>query len=76
MAGYAFPTGEDDPTHLVRTIGRLAQMIIELRDEYVRDRREDTLDQLERRLDELSDLHGQLRTLRERLQHERTGHGA
>ncbi len=61
MPGYSLPTREDDPVHLVRTIGRLAQMIIELRDEYVRDARTDTLDQIERRLDEISDLADQLR---------------
>jgi hypothetical protein len=42
-------------------IGRLAQMIIELRDEYVRDPRPDTLDQVERRLDELGEIREQLR---------------
>jgi hypothetical protein len=64
MTSYSLPTGEDDPVHLVRTIGRLAQMLLELRDEYVNDRRPDTLDQLERRLDEITRLHGQLTTLR------------
>lgn len=64
MAGYNLPTGEDDPIHLVRTIGRLSQMLLELRDEYVNDRRPDTLDQIERRLDEITRLHGQLTTLR------------
>ena len=63
-SGYTLPTGEDDPVHLVRTIGRLAQMVHELRDEYVEQRRDDTLDQLERRLDELTDLHEQLRKMR------------
>ena len=29
------PSREDDPVHTVRTIARIAQMIIELRDEYV-----------------------------------------
>jgi hypothetical protein len=42
-------------------IGRLAQMVIELRDEYVRDPRPDTLDQIERRLDELAETREQLR---------------
>ena len=53
MPPYSLPTREDDPVHVVRTIGRLAQMIIELREEYVRDMRTDTLDQFERRLEEL-----------------------
>ena len=61
MPPYSLPTREDDPVHLVRTIGRLAQMIIELRDEYVRDARTDTLDQIERRLDEIGELREQLR---------------
>ncbi len=61
MPPYSLPNREDDPVHLVRTIGRLAQMIIELRDEYVRDPRTDTLDQVERRLGELAELREQLR---------------
>lgn len=61
MPPYSLPTREDDPVHLVRTIARLAQMIVELRDEYVRDPRPDTLDQIERRLGELSELREQLR---------------
>ncbi|HET9015060.1 MAG TPA: hypothetical protein VFN57_05655 [Thermomicrobiaceae bacterium] len=65
MPGYSLPTREDDPVHTVRTIGRLAQMILELRDEYVRAPRSDTLDQIERRLDELAVLHQQLRERRE-----------
>ncbi|HUZ00874.1 MAG TPA: hypothetical protein VMU89_11015 [Thermomicrobiaceae bacterium] len=65
MPGYSLPTREDDPVHTVRTIGRLAQMILELRDEFVRAPRPDTLDQIERRLDELAVLHVQLRERRE-----------
>lgn len=65
MPGYSLPTREDDPVHTVRTIGRLAQMIIELRDEYVRNPRSDTLEQIERRLDELTGLREQLRERRE-----------
>jgi prefoldin subunit 5 len=64
MSGYTVPTGEDDPVHVVRMIGRLAQMVIELRDEYVEARRDDALDQLERRLDELTALHKQLQAAR------------
>jgi hypothetical protein len=41
-------------------------MIIELRDEYVEGQRDDVLDQIERRLDELHDLHQQLHARRER----------
>ena len=65
MSSYQHPTGDDDPVHIVRTIGRLAQMLLEIRDEYVNGRRDDALDQLERRLDEIASLHGQLRKLRE-----------
>jgi predicted translin family RNA/ssDNA-binding protein len=65
MTGYTLPTGEDDPVNLVRMIGRLAQMVQELRDEYVDTRRDDALDQLDRRLEELEHLHQQLRRLRE-----------
>ena len=65
MTSYKHQTGDDDPIHLVRTIGRLAQMVIEIRDEYIEGRREDALDQLERRLDEISGLHDPLRKLRD-----------
>lgn len=53
MSGYSVPSREDDPVHTVRTIARIAQMIIELRDEYVRRPRPDILDQIEQRLDDL-----------------------
>ena len=36
MSGsYTLPSREDDPVHTVRTIARIAQILIELRDEYV-----------------------------------------
>ncbi len=66
MHGYSLPTREQDPVHVVRTIGRLAQMVLELRDEYVQDSKPATLDQIERRLDELAALREQLRQRRER----------
>jgi hypothetical protein len=53
MSGYSVPTREDDPIHTVRTIARIAQMLIELRDEYVKRPRPDTLVQFEQRLDDL-----------------------
>lgn len=53
MSGYSVPSREDDPVHTVRTIARIAQMIIELRDEYVRRPRPDILQQIEQRLDDL-----------------------
>jgi hypothetical protein len=55
MPGYSAPTREDDPIHVVRTIGRLAQMLLELRDEYERRPRADTLDQINQRLNDLSE---------------------
>ncbi len=65
MAGYSVPTREGDPVHTVRTIGRLAQMVLELRDEYVRDPRPDTLDQIIRRLDEINRLSEELKRRQE-----------
>jgi hypothetical protein len=61
MTGYSIPTRESDPVHTVRTIGRLAQMVLELRDEYVRDPKPDTLEQILRRLDEINRLSEELR---------------
>jgi hypothetical protein len=61
MPGYSLPTRETDPVHTVRTIGRLAQMVLELRDEYVRDPRPDTLDQILRRLEEINRIAESLR---------------
>lgn len=53
MSGYTVPSREDDPVHTVRTIGRIAQMLIELRNEYVEQPRADILDQIVQRLDDL-----------------------
>jgi hypothetical protein len=53
MSGYTVASREDDPIHTVRTIGRLSQMILELRDEYVKRPRPDILQQIEQRLDDL-----------------------
>jgi hypothetical protein len=66
MAGFTMGSVNDEPVQIVRTIARISQMIIELRDEYVQTQREDVLDQIERRLDELNGLHEQLRTRRAR----------
>ncbi|MDP9372096.1 MAG: hypothetical protein M3Q65_06520 [Chloroflexota bacterium] len=55
MPGYSAPTREDDPIHVVRTIGRIAQMLLELRDEYERRPRPDTLAQIDQRLNDLAD---------------------
>jgi hypothetical protein len=68
MSGYSVPSREDDPIHTVRTIGRISQILIELRDEYVERPRPEILAQIEQRLD---DLLGQREELRQRI-----GHGA
>lgn len=62
--GYAHPVREDDPYHTVRTIGRLCQMILELRDEYERRPRPDLLDQIEQRLNDLANQRIELRERR------------
>jgi hypothetical protein len=53
MSGYAIPSREDDPVHTVRTIGRIAQIILELRDEYVARPRPEILAQIDQRLEDL-----------------------
>ncbi len=67
-SGYTMASREDDPVHTVRTIGRLAQILIELRDEYVHRPRADILEQIEQRLD---DLLAQREELRQRIEHAR-----
>ncbi|HEU0114828.1 MAG TPA: hypothetical protein VFQ80_09125 [Thermomicrobiales bacterium] len=62
MSGYSYPTRADDPVHTVRTIGRLAQMILELRDEYVARPRLDLLQQIDQRLFDLEQQHRELET--------------
>lgn len=69
MSGYSLPTREEDPIHTVRTIARLAQMIIELRDEYVRRPRRDILQQIEQRLDDLLAQREELRHRAEQAKH-------
>ena len=61
MSGYSVPSREDDPVHTVRTIARIAQMLIELRDEYVARPRPDTLRQIDQSLDDLLDQQDELR---------------
>jgi hypothetical protein len=72
VSGYSYATREGDPVHTVRTIGRLAQMIIELRDEYVQRPREDLLVQIDQRMTDLEALHDELRV---RMEHAQEGHG-
>ena len=68
MSGYSFPSREDDPIHVVRTISRICQMIIELRDEYNVRPRPEILEQIQQRLD---DLLGQREELNQRIEHAR-----
>jgi hypothetical protein len=72
VSGYSYASREGDPVHTVRTIGRLAQMIIELRDEYVQRPRADLLVQIDQRMTDLEALHDELRT---RMDHAPEGHG-
>ena len=65
MTGFSLSSHGNDSVQIVRTIARIAQMLIELRDEYVDRQRDDALDQIERRLDELQALHEQLTAARE-----------
>jgi len=65
MSGFTAQSHEDDPVQIVRTIARISQMLIELRDEYLDQHREDSLDQIERRVQELQDLADQLHTARQ-----------
>lgn len=68
MSGYSVASREDDPVHTVRTIARIAQMLIELRDEYVNRPRPDILHQIDQRLDDLiaqrEDLHARMNNVR------------
>jgi hypothetical protein len=61
VSGYTYATREGDPVHTVRTIGRIAQMIIELRDEYVERPRPDLLVQIDQRMTDLAALQDELR---------------
>ena len=65
MAGLNMGSINDDPVQIVRTIARIAQMLVELRDEYLESKSDEVLDQIERRLEELHDLKDQLHTRRE-----------
>lgn len=62
MSGYSSSSREESAVQTVRTIARVAQMLIELRDEYVERPREDLLEQIEQRLDDLIGLRQELRT--------------
>ncbi len=65
-SGYTLASREDDPVHTVRTIARLAQMVIELRNEYVSNPKPETLRQIEQRLDDLAE---QREILRQKMAH-------
>lgn len=53
MNGFTASGREHGHVQTVRTIARIAQMLVELRDEYVERPRDDTLRQIEQRLDDL-----------------------
>lgn len=60
MTGFTVTSRENDPVQTVRTIGRIAQMLVELRDEFVQRPRKDTLQQIEQRIDDLARLRDEL----------------
>lgn len=60
MSGYTVPSREEDSVQVVRTIGRIAHMLMELRDEYVERQRPEILEQIEQRVDDLIALREQL----------------
>lgn len=62
MSGYTTPSREEPAVQTVRTIARVAQMLIELRDEYVERPRDDLLEQIDQRLDDLVDLRTELKS--------------
>jgi hypothetical protein len=70
MSGYSVPSREDDPVHTVRTIARVAQMLVELRDEYVARPRPDLLRQIDQRLADLESLRDELRHKMANLPHD------
>lgn len=65
MAGLNMGSINDDPVQIVRTIARISQMLVELRDEYLQSKSDDSLDQIDRRLEELHELQQQLRARRD-----------
>jgi hypothetical protein len=69
MSGFSSPSRDDSPAQTVRTVGRLSQILIELRDEYAERPREDTMDQIIQRLDELVALRDELRAKVEHARH-------
>ncbi len=62
MSGFSSASRDDSPALTVRTIGRLAHILIELRDEYADRPREDTAEQIIQRIDELVALRDDLST--------------
>lgn len=60
MTGFTVSSRENDPVQTVRTIGRIAQMLVELRDEYTQRPRPDTLEQIDQRIKDLVNLRGEL----------------
>lgn len=65
MAGLNMGSINDDPVQIVRTIARISQMLVELRDEYLESKSDEVLDQVDRRLEELNELKAQLKARRD-----------
>jgi prephenate dehydrogenase len=65
MAGLNMGSINDDPVQIVRTIARISQMLVELRDEYLESKSDEVLDQIDRRLEELNELKAQLKARRD-----------
>ena len=65
MAGLNMGSINDDPVQIVRTIARISQMRVELRDEYLESTSDEVLDQIDRRLEELNELKAQLKARRD-----------
>jgi hypothetical protein len=61
---YTTPTREGDIIHTIRTVGRLAQMLLDLRDEYERRPSADLVEEIERRIGELAALRDELHARR------------
>lgn len=60
MTGFTVSSRDHDPVQTVRTIGRIAQMLVELRDEYIQRPRPDTLEQIDQRIKDLANLRDEL----------------
>jgi hypothetical protein len=69
VSGYSVASREDDPVHTIRAIGRMAQILIELRDEYVAKPRPEILAQINQRLEDMVALQQELKQRIEASEH-------